>query len=134
MRKLLAIVTIACTCLLARPAAAAPVKYDLSLELRTPIYNSLPGNGWGGFRTPHGEFAGNLKLFNLLPGNAVLWVKGERTFQQSGLFYKENELQTGVDIPVTRNLTVFSYFDRRVNVDVSRVFVGFRLGFQGNLN
>jgi hypothetical protein len=123
-------------CIFCSPVIAGaddPVRYDLTLELRTPVYNSLPHLGWD-HDAMHAEFAGSLKLFNLLPGNAVFWVNGERTFHQTGVFNPENKMKVGIDLPIRRDLTVFTYFDRRFSRNVNRVFVGFRMNFKGDFD
>lgn len=115
--------------------ASRPITFDGNIELRSPVFNSKDGYGWGGGRTVHPEMAGTLRLHNVL-GNcpAVFWVNGEHTFEQAGVFKPENKLKIGVDYPVSPSGTLFVYFDRRFDTDVDRIFVGFRVGFKGKLS
>lgn len=120
----------------ARADNSKPVQWSGSIELRSPVWNSETN---GTRNLDNLELAGDLKVQNLLPGKSVLWVKGEHTFHQANLYKPENKLKVGIDVPMARDWTFFTYWDRRFqpssgfkDTDVDRVFVGVRLNFRGS--
>lgn len=105
-------------------------RYAGSIELRAPVWSGVTASGESNWRNV--ELAGDLRIWNVL-GPFVLRVQGEHTFHQAGIFSPENKLKVGVELPLGHQLTAFSYWDRRFNQGVDRVFAGLRLGFGGNL-
>jgi hypothetical protein len=118
-----------------RPAHAAPLAYSGSLELRSPVWASPRASFEPSFK--HLDVAGHLRLAG--QGSPLaLWVAGEQSLSR-GYFVHESELKVGLDFlaggaRATAPLVLFSYWERRFNLDVDRVFVGARLGFHGVVN
>lgn len=131
--RLVTCVTLLLTASLATAAPTKPVNYTGSFELRAPTWNSRSGY-IDTFQAA--EFAGNLKVNNLF-GNFPLsvFIAGEHTIGQAkntDYFPLENKLKAGIEYPLGKDVTFFSYWDRRFNIDLDRVFVGIRLGFSGS--
>lgn len=108
---------------------AQPVTWDGSLELRGPVFSQATASATSDWRNL--EMAGDVRVRNLL-GPFVIRVQGEHTFHQSDIFSPENKLKAGLEWPLSHDLTVFSYWDRRFDPGIDRVFVGVRLGFSGS--
>ncbi len=105
--------------------------YELNLALQSPVDTQASGlvSDW---KTT--EFVGGLKLTNLFPGALRVvspWVKATQNFGGPDA-YMDNRILAGLDIPLTRELTLFSYFDRFTDhPSGDRVFVGLRWGGRG---
>lgn len=126
-------------CFLAVLGLAAPTRagvldkaprYAGNIELRAPVWAGDTASAESNWRNL--EMAGDLRVFHVL-GPFVLRVQGEHTFHQAGIFSPENKLKVGVELPLGHQFTAFSYWDRRFNAEVDRVFLGLRLGFDGAL-
>ena len=139
----MAILLLSCTAM----ASAAPLQYDGSLELRTPLWASQDRVVSSSYPSTESlqrenfrpslrflDFGGSLRLSQA--GSPLsLWVTGEHSFS-SGYFVHENKLKVGLDLKLGKGpVTLFSYWDRRFDKeDLDRVFLGVRCGFRGQLD
>ena len=126
-----------------RPAHSAPLAYSGSVELRSPVWTSrdrlIVEDDFLVSRSfepniRYLDLAGNIRFTH--PGTPLaLFISGEHSFSR-GYFVHENELRVGIDLPVGGRcpVTLFSFWERRFDLDVDRVFVGARLGFKGTLD
>lgn len=122
-----------CLAVIAGSAWSAPLQYKGALELRSPVHLDTPGPTSWSPDLKYLDLAGHLTLFQ--EGSPLsLWVAGEHSFSR-GYGVRENELKVGVDYKVGKScpLTLFSYYERRYDLKLDRVFVGARLGFKGSL-
>lgn len=132
---ILAILIIATLLFLPRRAHAAPLQYSGAVELRSPIMLNAPGvSGWN----PEARFLDLAGYAKLSAANSplALWVSGEQSLSRQYYGVHESKMKLGIDWKLKSELpvTLFSYWERRFDTDLDRVFVGVRLGFHGNLN
>jgi hypothetical protein len=121
------------------PGHASPLQYEGNLELRSPVWASRHLNNGHDFepRIQQLDLAGNVRFFS--PGSRfAAWVSGEHSFSR-GFFVHENKMRTGLDLRLgpgknPGSLTLFSFWERRFDIDVDRVFVGVRVGFHGDMD
>lgn len=131
---------------------AAPLRFDGSLELRSPVWAShghpffVPDPQYVAPSTvghwEEHDFQPNLKLLDLAgsvrlhsDGSPLaLWCSGEHSFSH-GAFIHENKLKVGLDLALGRGpMTLFAFWDRRFDKDLDRAFVGLRCNFRGSLD
>ena len=74
----------------------------------------------------------DLRLPNLL-GNISLWGNLDHRLKNEGFKDFESKFQIGGDIPLTENLILYSFYERRYAYNLTRIVVGCRLNFQGRL-
>jgi len=138
MLKLFSVVSCACLLLMGGAVVAAPnpnsVGYDLTLQMRAPVWSSQNGyiDNWKAT-----ELGGSLKIKNVFPTISVLkplvfTVAGMHALGDwNTTFDAKNELQAGIEYGLSKNTTFFSYWDRHFTRDVDRVFVGLRYNTHG---
>jgi len=144
MKKMLGCLMIISLLCALKPAQSAPITYTGNLELRSPIWASedrLVTDPFPRFvdfepNIRYLDLAGNIR-FAQEGSPLAAWVSGEHSFNR-GYFFHENELRVGLDLLVSKNtsspVTLFSFWERKFDLDVNRVFVGARLGFSGELD
>lgn len=133
--------------LLAVPGHAAPLSYEGSLELRTPVWANQDVASFSSSPSVstlvRRNFEPSLKFLDLAGSLRItrqgsplaFWVNGEHSFSR-GYFIHENKMRLGLDLQLGKSpATLFSYFERRFDgEDLDRVFVGVRCGFRGDLD